>query len=176
MNRTQLGLGAILVVGSGVVVFLALAAVGVLGRFSVDACVTGGLSGPAGQPQPPPFAVPVVGWGGFVVAVCTLGFIGGGVWGHERARGHVAARRLPTRAAPHTRLQVLLVALFGFGTLALGYETYAVAAGNSELWPITYFVRCANDVVSIPTLLGALLVSTLVGHWLGYEARVELED
>jgi len=93
-----------------------------------------------------------------------------------RAAGHARTRAVGGPAS--TVLQFLLVGLFGFGVAALAYETYAVAGvtANHDLWPITYYVRCAYVSVSAPTLVGALVVSTLVGHWLGYQARVELKE
>jgi len=93
-----------------------------------------------------------------------------------KATGRASAG--PTSGPPGTALQAMLVGLFAFGAVALAYETYAVAsvAGNHDLWPITYFVRCADDAVSWPTLVGAVVVSILVGHWLGYQASAELAD
>jgi hypothetical protein len=176
VNRTQLGLVVLLVAGAVSLVALLLSGLGVVGSYSVHQCITGTASGPPRQPLPPPLDPPFLGWAGLVVLVCGAGFVVGDVWGYLRAAGH--ARSGGTSGQPGAGLQLLLVGLFGFGVLALAYETFAVAgvAANHDLWPITYYVRCAYVAVSGPTLVGALVVSTLIGHWLGYQAKVELKE
>jgi hypothetical protein len=52
----------------------------------------------------------------------------------------------------------------------LGYETYALANMNTY-WPITYYVRCANEFATLPTTAGACVVSFLLGQWLWYPQR-----
>ena len=178
MNRTQVGLIGLLAAGVATIVSLVVAATAAAGSFSVRACLTGSAGGPPGQPAPPPLDVPVIGWSGLVVLLCVAGFTGGGLWGQQRVKGHRGAGGRRLRAAPSTTLQVLLVTLFLFGGIALAYETHAVAGvgANPDLWPITYYVRCAYDVAALPSLAGAVLVATLVGHWLGCERAVELSD
>jgi hypothetical protein len=176
LNRTQLGLAVLLLAGMGSLVSLLLTGLGVVGSFSVHQCITGLVSGPPKQPAPPPLNVPLLGWSGLVVLLCGLGFVAGDVWGYFRAAGH--GRAGSTSGPASTGLQFMLVGLFGFGVAALAYETFAVAgvSANHDLWPITYYVRCAYVSVSPATLVGAFVVSTLVGHWLGYQARVELKE
>jgi hypothetical protein len=172
---TRIGLGLLIVAGLGLTGYLALEAFGVVGGPSFAACSTGTSSGPPLQPVPPPLAPPVLGWRGLLLAVCLAGFLGGHLWGAGRGHRH-AVRGHPehvTLAPPNTGLQFVLVGLFAFGAVALVYETIAVAGvgANPDLWPITYYVRCAHDVATWPTLAGALIVAILVGHWLGYQPR-----
>ncbi len=180
---TRIGLSALILAGLGIGCFLALEAVGVIGGPSFAVCVTGSVSGPPLQPVAPPLDPAVLHWRGLLLTVCVAGFLGGHYWGHGRARRHARRAAGAVEHAPHpssitlepprTALQVVLVALFAVGAIALGYETLAVAGvrANPDLWPITYYVRCAHDVVTWPTLAGALVVSILVGHWLGYQPR-----
>ncbi|HYW23527.1 MAG TPA: hypothetical protein VE953_05145 [Terriglobales bacterium] len=176
VNLTQIGLAVLFAAGLVSLLALLLAGLGVIGTYTVHQCITGAVSGPPKQPAPPPFDPPLLGWSGLVILVCGLGFVAGDVWGYLRAAGHAQAG--PTSGLASTGLQLLLVGLFGFGVAALAYETYAVSgvAANPDRWPITYYVRCAYVSVSAQTLLGAFVVSTLVGHWLGYQARVELKE
>jgi hypothetical protein len=180
---TRIGLSALILTGVGLGVLLALEAFGVVAGPSFDACVTGSVSGPPLQPGPPPLDPPMLHWRGLLLVVCVGGFLGGHLWGHGRSQGQarrhagVAAHAVHpggiTLQAPRASLQLLLVGLFAFGAVALGYETFAVAGvrANPDLWPITYYVRCAHDVATWQTLIGALVVAILVGHWLGYQPR-----
>jgi len=77
------------------------------------------------------------------------------------------AQRLRVRAA---LLQVTLTAFLFLVILWLAYETYALA--NWHLyWPITYYVRCANEVATLPTAAGAWLICFLLGQWLWYPGK-----
>jgi hypothetical protein len=166
----------------------------------------GHVTGPPLQPPSPLLDPPLLHWSGLVLVTCVLGFAGGSLWGRRRAEGHDrAADRAGGRPEPRGRvwgrwraegqdrgadraggrleppgtlLQVLLVALFLLGAGALGWETFALARVQEQpdLWPITFYVRCANDVLGGPTLAGAVLVSTMVGHWLGYQATTGETD
>jgi len=178
----QLGLVVLLVAASAVVLYLAisllLTVLGIGTGISVDACITtqplGHVTGPPLQPPSPPLDPPFLHWSGLVLVACVVGFAGGDLWGRRRALGQGRATDgTDTLEPPSTLLQVLLVAGFLFGAGALAWETFALARVQDDptLWPITFYVRCANDVLGGPTLAGAVLVSTLVGHWLGYQAR-----
>jgi hypothetical protein len=50
----------------------------------------------------------------------------------------------------------------------LAFETFSLAVG---IWPITYYVRCANDYLPLPTIGGACITAFLLGHWLWFPAR-----
>jgi hypothetical protein len=185
---TRIGLAFLVASGLGLACLLALEAFGVVAGPSFRACMAGSTSGPPLQPAPPPLDPPVLHWPGLLLAVCVAGFLGGHHWGHSRGMGHArrsagplvpqAGGRPVTLAPPSSALQVLLVGFFLFGAVALGYETFSVAGvgANPALWPITYYVRCAHDVVTWQTLAGALIVAILVGHWLGYQPRTRRAD
>jgi hypothetical protein len=64
-------------------------------------------------------------------------------------------------------VQLGLSLLLLFGSAALGYETLAVA---KDWWPVTDYVRCANDVGSGWTLVVAAAVCVLLGNWLWHAA------
>jgi hypothetical protein len=56
------------------------------------------------------------------------------------------------------------VAIFLFVvTGLLLFEAYTIAHG---VWPITYYVRCANDAGPLVSLGGAALYSFVVGRWM----------
>lgn len=166
----------------------------------LDACLAaqppGHVTGPPLQPPLPVLNPPLIGWSGLVVILCAIAFVAGNLWGRLRAIGHARAagpaggppgqrstllgglwRRQPeqpdgTLGPPSTLLQVVLIGLFVAGAGALVFETVALARVQEQpqFWPITFYVRCANDVLSLPTLAGALLVTSMVGHLLGYQA------
>jgi hypothetical protein len=188
-NRlNQAGLLALLVAVSIVVGYLAVSLVLTLAGagtgLSVDACLAkqppGHVTGPPLQPPSPLLDPPIIHWSGIVVIACLVAFIAGNTWGRRRALGQAEAadRSGGTLGPPSTLLQVVLVGLFVVGTGALVWETIALARvqDQPDLWPITFYVRCANDVLSLPTLVGAVLVSAMVGHLLGYQARAGETD
>jgi hypothetical protein len=161
----------------------------------------GHVTGPPLQPPLPVLDPPVLRWSGLVVILCVIAFVVGNLWGRRRAVSHTRAAGQPgaapakpgapltslwrrrragaadqpegTLGPPSTLLQVALIGLFLVGTGALVFETVALARvqDQPQFWPITFYVRCANDVLSLPTLVGALLVSSMVGHLLGYQAK-----
>ena len=53
---------------------------------------------------------------------------------------------------------------------SLAFETYSLAVG---IWPITFYVRCANDYLPLPTIGGACITAFLLGHWLWFPTREE---
>jgi hypothetical protein len=158
----------------------------------------GHVTGPPLQPPLPVLNPPLIGWSGLVVILSVIAFVTGNLWGRVRAVGHARAaspagatqgqgqqnallgslwrrRSDPpdgTLGPPSTLLQVVLIGLFVVGAGALVFETVALARVQEQpqFWPITFYVRCANDVLSLPTLAGALLVTSMVGHLLGYQA------
>jgi hypothetical protein len=74
---------------------------------------------------------------------------------------------------PGTGLRLALaqfwIASFLFVCAALlAFETVTLATG---IWPITFYVRCANDSLPLPTIVGACLTAFLLGHWLWFPAR-----
>lgn len=161
------GLVLLALAAAGLLVFLAFQLMpGHSGGHAAADCTAARGGTPLNQPSNPLWNVPTIGWGGLVVLACGVGFLGGRVWADWRWG---RARR---EAAPvHAALQLVLIGLFLFGSVALGYETFSLAGshGNPDLWPITYYVRCADDVAGVPSLLAATIVAVLVGHWFTFE-------
>jgi hypothetical protein len=176
------GLWVVLIVASAVVAYLAVDLVRTLlgtgPALELGACLAaqppGHVTGPPLQPPLPVLNPPLIGWSGLLVILCVVAFIAGNLWGRRRAAGHAraSARFDGTLGPPSTLLQVLLIGLFLVGAVALGFETVALARvqDQPQFWPITFYVRCANDVLGLPTLVGTLLVTSMVGHLLGYQA------
>jgi hypothetical protein len=164
---TQLSLAVVALASAASLVYLILGMFGVMDQGSVALCIT--PAGPPKQPPSPPFDPPIVHWLGLQLIVCFLGFAGGNLLGHRRIDLLSASDGASQQSPPNAMLQTALVALFAVGAGALMWETFAVAHNAPTIWPITNFVRCANDVYPWPTLVGALVVSILVGHWLGFQ-------
>ena len=137
---------------------LLVIAIGIGGLF-VRVLLTEGMSAAACLPVPPthgrisPLVYAVAGAGAFGL---------GGLLSSWRS-GQV----LPAERKVHTSdrvLEVALVVLLATVAVALGYETYALVTPG--LWPITFYVRCANVIDPVSTLLGLIATMALLGHWL----------
>lgn len=184
----QLGLLVLLIAVAVLIAYLLVSLIqvllGVAPGVSVAACIAsqppGHVTGPPLQPPSPPVDPPFIHWSGLVILACVCGFILGDAWGRRRALAQAAATDQAggTLGRPDTLLQTALVVLLLGGAGALVYETFALARvqDQPDLWPITFFIRCANDVLSLPTLVGGVLVSTMVGHFLGYQAKAGEPD
>ena len=109
------------------------------------------------------------------IAAATVGFVVGVLTTKTRLgrlpwiRGLVEGG--PGRGeASDTRAAVLvelgLVVLLVFGTGALYYESFAIWNGD---WPVTFYVRCANDVSPVWAAVAAGALSLLLGNWLWHE-------
>lgn len=126
------------------------------------------LSGsPCGNPPPSRGPIPPA----VMVATCVAAF------GLGRLAGlltPVATARLaswpPSRTPGMVATQLLLVAFLGLVAALLAYETVALA-NPTRLWPITFYVRCAEVVAPGRTLIGAAAVSFVLGHWLWFPPR-----
>lgn len=101
---------------------------------------------------------------GLYAAAAAGAFFLGGLLGAWRTR---SASALQAGAGPraaelaiHSALILFLAAL----SAALIYETYALA--SPPVWPITFYIRCANAIDPGWTLLAAAALSGLLGHWL----------
>lgn len=140
---------------SGVLLILA---VGIAGLF-VRVLLTTGQSAAACLPVPPthgripPLVYAVFGATAFVLGGAFSSWRSGQVLPAER-KVHLSDRIL----------ELALIVLLATVAVALGYETYALLTPG--LWPITFYVRCANVVDPASTLLGLAATSALLGHWL----------
>ncbi|HXM57542.1 MAG TPA: hypothetical protein VOB72_19240 [Candidatus Dormibacteraeota bacterium] len=184
----QLGLFVLLVAVALLIAYLLISLVlvllGTTPGVSVAACIAnqpvGHVTGPPLQPASPPVDPPFIHWSGLVILACVAGFVLGDAWGRRRALGQTATTDQydGTLGPPDTLLQTVLVAMLMGGVGALVWETFALARvqDQPDLWPITFYIRCANDVLSLPTLVGGVLVSTMVGHFLGYQAKAGEPD
>lgn len=136
-----------------------------IGVLDVGQC----LPQPKGQPARPPFQFALGGWGGAVLTACAAAFAIGGWWGHLRSTRHEQDRVDAPLPSPAWQLQLGLAVLLAFVTIVLAFEAFAAAGGDhGRFWPITWYVRCANDVSPGATLIGAVIVSLLLGQWLAF--------
>jgi hypothetical protein len=178
-RATRLGLWAIVAVSLALLAYLVAAAFGLGGQLPVDQCVAvqplGRVTGPPLQPT----SLPDGAWGWILGVLCLAGFLVGQLWGIWRSEYHSTLRSAAAAGSwgdaagdqtpPSTTLQVLLLVVFTVGAAALAWETFAVAHVETDprLWPVTFFVRCAFDAATVPTIAAAVVVSTMAGHWLG---------
>jgi hypothetical protein len=141
--------------GAGVLLIVAL---GLAGLF-VRVLLTASESAAACLPVPPthgriaPIVYAVAGAGAFVV---------GGLLGTWRSGQVLAGERTVHRS--DRVIDLALIVLLATVAVALGYETYALVTPG--LWPITFYVRCANVIDPASTLLGLIATAALLGHWL----------
>ncbi len=139
--------------GAAFLAVLAAATGALFVRVLITANVT---SSPCGAVPPshgliPPPVLAAVAIGSFVVG----GFVG--AW-------RTAAAGASASESGDVAVHAVLVLLLAVTAAALGYETYALATPG--VWPITYYVRCANAIAPWWTLLGLASVCGLLGHWL----------
>jgi hypothetical protein len=97
---------------------------------------------------------------GVLAGAAITSFVVGGFFGAWRTVAAGESESESGDLAVHT----VLVVVLAITAVALGYETYALATPG--VWPITYYVRCANVVAPWWTLLGLASVCGLLGHWL----------
>lgn len=115
-------------------------------------------------------------WGPEVIVTLCVAFFGlghlAGYWREpgERPRAGADQRPRSWRLRAAAILQGVLMAFLLLVVGLLGYETYALANMHIN-WPITYYVRCANEFAPLPTTAGACAVCFLLGQWLWYPRR-----
>ncbi len=153
---------------------MTLAAAGSLGITSVlvFAAARVGRTAPCSDPPARVGQIPPLVIIGLAVAAFASGRLAGRLrdpgWSRPTL-GASGSRRIPW-------VIVVQAVLTGFLTLVaalLGFETYALTVKG--FWPITFYVRCANDVAPLPTLAGTLTICFLLGHWLWYPWSPEQE-
>jgi hypothetical protein len=114
-----------------------------------------------------PYPLPIV------VLVCGAALLGR-LAGYLRApatRPRGSAGTATSAAGWRLALAQFWVAFFLLVCAALlAFETFTLAVG---IWPITFYVRCANDYLPLPTIAGACLTAFLLGHWLWFPSRDE---
>ena len=138
------------------VLFLVVLA-GATGALFVRVLLTSALtSSPCGTVPPVHGVIP----GGVLAGAAFGSFVIGGFVGAWRTAAAGAQETESADVAVHAVLLLLLAVT----VVALAYETFALATGS--VWPITFYVRCANVVAPWWTLVGLASVSGLLGHWL----------
>ncbi len=134
---------------------------------------------PCGWPDPPyEGAIPPL----LILAACSLSFVLGHLFTYLRDDDDEPierARRLPRqhldqddllkhqtlRSLQGSVIMLVFVCVFlGTVFVLLVYETVSLIQ-FPRLWPITYYVRCANVVAPWWTLGAACVVSALAGYW-----------
>jgi len=139
---------------------------------------------PCGWPDPPTEgSIPPL----LILAACSVSFVLGHLFTYVREADQdpvAEAHRLPRhrvedddRLKGRTRrslqgnvlMQGFVVVFLATIFALLVYETVSLLQ-FPRLWPITYYVRCANVVAPWWTLAGACVVSALAGHWFWHRA------
>jgi hypothetical protein len=127
---------------------------------------------PCGNPPArvsPKFPYPLL-----IVIVCCAAVLLGRLAGYlrEPVRPPRAGSKTSTSAATwRIALAQFWVAFFLLVCAGLlAFETFSLAVG---IWPITLYVRCANDTQPLPTIGGAFITAFLLGHWLWFPAKEE---
>lgn len=145
----------------GLLALLAVVTFALIVRIALTATLTGS---PCGAVPPTRGAIDP----NLLALVGVAAFVGGGIFSATRAAGPppAASANVPTGdLAVHALLALFLLLTTG----ALVYETYALLTPG--VWPITFYVRCANYVDPFWTLLGLAASATLLGHWLWRPVR-----
>ena len=131
--------------------------------WEVQACIT--MEGPP-PPQPPP---PTPDWWRWAIpATCVVALAVGHATSHVRSRLEEVRSSDPASALRGSRIvQSTVVAFLAVGVGLSIYEALSVVpdVAPPTFWPISYYVRCANDVAPYPTLLGAAIMAFVLGHW-----------
>jgi hypothetical protein len=164
-QREAIGYAALLtaaLLGLGVAGAIVLQVLGIV-RVDATACQIA-----VGKPPEQPPGLPW--WGWLMAAAGIAAFTAGHITSRLRneswihGEGDRAAARRGSMIA-HS----VLVGVLGVLTVLAAYESASVAVvpADPRFWPISYFVRCANDVSPVTTLVALAVISFLLGHWLG---------
>ena len=111
------------------------------------------------------------------VGLCAASFLAGGLVS-DFGQANDAAEDAPQSVRDRTWLQAIVVAVLAILFGLLTYETYSLVLIESNqpsnLWPITYFVRCLSTITT-PATIGSLIVVCIMcaffGKWLWYRPR-----
>jgi hypothetical protein len=115
-------------------------------------------------------------WPGAVTVSVALLFFGlGRLAAYWREPGDEPAQLIDETARKQRVLKAAIVqgAFTGFLLLTavlLTYETLSLS-NFDRFWPITLYVRCANEIAALPTVAAACVLSFLLGHWLWFPER-----
>ena len=90
--------------------------------------------------------------------------IGAFVLGGLVAAWRTAAAGQSESESGDVAVHAVLVLVLAVTVVALAYETYALAVPG--VWPLTFYIRCADFVAPWWSLLGLASVCGLLGHWL----------
>jgi len=109
--------------------------------------------------------------------LCAASFLAGGLLS-DVGQADDAAEDAPQSVRDRTWLQAMVVAVLAILFGLLTYETYSLVLIESNqpsnLWPITYFVRCLSTITT-PATIGSLVVVCIMcaffGKWLWYRPR-----
>jgi sterol desaturase/sphingolipid hydroxylase (fatty acid hydroxylase superfamily) len=120
-------------------------------------------------PHDPPLRIGQVKEPLLIVAGCLAFFLLG--HGLARLQGFdfpAARSRRSRRRARVIFVQSVLTAFLLLVAGLLAFETYALAVG---IWPITYYVRCSDEIAAWAAVPAAAVASFLLGRWLWYPYR-----
>ena len=125
---------------------------------------------PCGNPPvrvSPQFPHPIV-----IVILCSAAALLGRLAGHLRTPAAAPRRGVsfPQASRGTLLVQSWVAAFLLVCGLLLAFETFTLGAG---VWPITFYIRCANDSQAFATIAGACLTTFLLGHWLWFPSKQE---
>lgn len=111
------------------------------------------------------------------VALSAGSFLAGGILS-DFGQGNDAVEDAPQSVRDRTWLQAIVVVVLAILFGLLTYETYSLVLletnQQSNLWPITWFVRCLSTITTLATV-GSLVVVCMMcaffGKWLWYRPR-----
>jgi hypothetical protein len=111
------------------------------------------------------------------VGLSAASFLAGGL-ASDFGQANDAAEDAPQSVRDRTWLQAIVVVVLAILVGLLSYETYSLVLIESNqpsnLWPITYFVRCLSNITT-PATIGSLVVVCIMcaffGKWLWYRPQ-----
>ena len=148
---------------------LAIAIIGLSIFVSVSAAQHLNAS-PCGNPPvrvSPQFPYPIL-----IVILCSGAALLGRLAGYlrERAAAPRVAASSPQAGGGALLVQSWVAAFLLVCALLLAFETFTLGVG---IWPITFYIRCANYTQAFATIAGACLTTFLLGHWLWFPSKQE---
>ena len=103
------------------------------------------------------------------VLICVVGFVSGRITARPKIsrrsdlKAGTGTRDEPTRAKGALLAQSALTAALFFITVLVAFEAVTL---RSDVWPITFYMRCASEAATWQTLVAAFAFCFLAGRWL----------
>jgi len=101
-----------------------------------------------------------------ILGIAGAGFVGGGLlsrWSPRFHPEHPAVSATLEQRSVRLAMRLTFTLVFLLLTALMLVETFTLYL---HVWPITYYVRCANQASPALSVLGAAMYSFLAGRWL----------